>query len=72
MAEAVRCTQGGAGFAAEIQVNLAVKANPPLVVNGNIAIAGSATGAAAFTPQPGRRARRSFTTLIAGIYGATT
>lgn len=43
---------GYVGFASEIQVNPAVTANPALVRDGTNAIAGSPTGAAAFTPNP--------------------
>jgi flagellar hook-associated protein 1 FlgK len=40
------------GYAAIIQVNPAVSANPALVRDGTAAVAGSATGASAFTPNP--------------------
>lgn len=43
---------GYVGFASEIQVNPAVQTNPSLVRDGTTAIAGSPTGAAAFTPNP--------------------
>ena len=43
---------GYVGFAATIQVNPAVVANPSLVRDGTQAVAGSATGASAFTPNP--------------------
>jgi flagellar hook-associated protein 1 FlgK len=43
---------GYVGFAAEIQVNPAVQADPSLVRDGTNTIAGSPTGAAAFTPNP--------------------
>jgi len=43
---------GYVGFAATIQVNPAVLATPSLVRDGTTAIAGSATGASAFTPNP--------------------
>lgn len=50
------------GFAADVTVNPAVSANPALVRDGNITIAGSAGGASAFTPNPNNLA--GFTTLI--------
>lgn len=43
---------GYVGFAGTIQVNPAVQADPTLVRDGTTAIAGSATGASAFTPNP--------------------
>jgi len=43
---------GYVGFAAEIQVNPAVQADPSLVRDGTTAIAGSPTGASPFTPNP--------------------
>ena len=43
---------GYVGFAATIQVNPAVTADPSLVRDGTNAIANSPTGAAAFTPNP--------------------
>ncbi len=43
---------GYVGFAAEIQVNPMVQANPGLVRDGTTAIAGSPTGASGFTPNP--------------------
>ncbi len=43
---------GYLGYASEMQVNPAVAANPALVRDGTTAIAGSATGAGAFTPNP--------------------
>ena len=43
---------GYVGFADAIQVNPAVQANAALVRDGTAAIAGSATGASAFTPNP--------------------
>lgn len=43
---------GYIGFAATIQVNPAVTANPSLVRDGNQTVAGSPTGASAFTPNP--------------------
>ncbi|MGH7153713.1 MAG: flagellar hook-associated protein FlgK, partial [Acetobacteraceae bacterium] len=43
---------GYVGFAAEIQVNPAVRADPALVRDGTTVIAGSASGASAFTPNP--------------------
>ncbi|MGH7102346.1 MAG: flagellar hook-associated protein FlgK, partial [Acetobacteraceae bacterium] len=43
---------GYVGFASEIEVNPAVRANPALVRDGTNAIAGSPTGASSFTPNP--------------------
>ncbi len=43
---------GYVGFAAQIQVNPAVRANPAAVRDGTQAVAGSPTGASAFTPSP--------------------
>jgi flagellar hook-associated protein 1 FlgK len=43
---------GYLGYAGTIQVNAAVIANPSSVRDGNTAIAGSPTGATAFTPNP--------------------
>jgi flagellar hook-associated protein 1 FlgK len=57
---------GYVGFAAEIQVNPAVQANASLVVDGNVSIAGSPTGASAFTPNPAT-GPAGFTTLITRI-----
>jgi flagellar hook-associated protein 1 len=68
---------GYVGFAATIQVNPAVTADPSLVRDGNIAIAGSTTGAAAFTPNPQAGANGTpagpggFTTLINNILNYT-
>lgn len=46
-------TQAGyIGYANTIQVNPAVVGNPALVVDGTNAVAGSSTGASAFTPNP--------------------
>jgi flagellar hook-associated protein 1 FlgK len=60
-------TQSGyVGFAAEFQVNPAVQANPALVRDGTTAIAGSPTGASAFTPNP-PGGPQGFTTLITRI-----
>jgi flagellar hook-associated protein 1 FlgK len=57
---------GYVGFAAEIQVNPAVQTDPSLVVDGNTTVAGSPSGAAAFTPNPvGGPA--GFTTLITNV-----
>ena len=57
-------TQSGyVGFASEIQVNPAVTATPSLVRDGTNAIAGSANGASAFTPNPSG-GPAGFTTLI--------
>jgi flagellar hook-associated protein 1 FlgK len=57
---------GYVGFAAEIQVNPAVQANASLVVDGNVSVAGSPTGASAFTPNPAT-GPAGFTTLITRI-----
>jgi flagellar hook-associated protein 1 FlgK len=54
---------GYVGFAATIQVNPAVLATPSLVRDGTTAIAGSATGASAFTPNPAG-GPAGFTTMI--------
>ncbi len=69
---------GYVGFAATIQVNPAVTADPSLVRDGNITIAGSTTGAAAFTPNPQAGANGTpsagpagFTTLINNILNYT-
>jgi flagellar hook-associated protein 1 FlgK len=54
---------GYVGYSSEIEVNPAVAADPSLVRDGTNAIAGSVTGASAFTPNPvGGPA--GFTTLI--------
>lgn len=58
--------QGYVGFASEIQVNPAVQADPSLVRDGTNAIAGSPTGAAAFTPNPSG-GPAGFSTLINNI-----
>jgi flagellar hook-associated protein 1 FlgK len=57
---------GYVGFAAEIQVNPAVLTTPSLVRDGTNAIAGSPTGAAAFTPNPSG-GPAGFTTLITSV-----
>ncbi len=69
---------GYVGFAATIQVNPAVTANPSLVRDGNISIAGSTTGAAAFTPNPQAGPNGTppagpagFTTLLSNILNYT-
>jgi flagellar hook-associated protein 1 FlgK len=54
------------GFASEITVNPAVVATPTLVRDGTNAVAGSATGASAFTPNPAG-GPSGFTTLISRI-----
>lgn len=51
------------GYASIIQVNPAVTANPVLVVDGTQAVAGSPTGASAFTPNP-TSGPAGFTTMI--------
>ncbi len=57
---------GYVGFAAEIQVNPAVQADPSLVRDGTNSIAGSPTGASAFTPNP-PGGPAGFTTLITRV-----
>ena len=54
------------GFAATIQVNPAVIASPTLVRDGTLTIAGSATGASAFTPNP-PGGPAGFSTLISRV-----
>jgi flagellar hook-associated protein 1 FlgK len=54
------------GFADEIAVNPAVVADPSLVRDGTTAIAGSTTGASAFTPNP-PGGPSGFTTLISRV-----
>ena len=54
---------GYVGYAETIQVNPTVLATPSLVRDGTTAIAGSATGASAFTPNP-TGGDAGFTTLI--------
>ncbi len=54
------------GFSAEIQVNPAVTATPSLVRDGTQAVAGSATGPSAFTPNPAG-GPAGFATLISRI-----
>jgi flagellar hook-associated protein 1 FlgK len=54
------------GFASEITVNPAVTATPTLVRDGTNAVAGSASGASAFTPNPAG-GPSGFTTLISRI-----
>jgi flagellar hook-associated protein 1 len=58
------------GFASEIEVNPAVAADPSLVQDGTNAIAGSANGASAFTPNPSS-GPAGFTTLITRILDYT-
>jgi flagellar hook-associated protein 1 len=57
---------GYLGFAGTIQVNPAVAADPSLVRDGTNAVAGSATGASAFTPNP-PGGPAGFTTLITRV-----
>jgi flagellar hook-associated protein 1 FlgK len=57
---------GYIGYAGTIQVNPAVTQDPALVRDGTNAVAGSATGAAAFTPNP-PGGPAGFTTLITNI-----
>lgn len=54
------------GFASEIQVNPAITADPSLVRDGNLDIAGSATGASAFTTNP-PDGPAGFTALISRV-----
>jgi len=54
------------GFASEIQVNPSVANDPSLVRDGTNAVAGSPTGAAAFTPNP-PGGPAGFTTLIDNV-----
>ena len=56
-------TSGWIGFAGAVRVNPAVLSSPALVRNGTHAVAGSATGATAFTPN-GATGPADFTTLI--------
>ena len=58
------------GFASEIQVNPAVTADPSLVRDGTQDIAGSPTGASAFTTNPAG-GPAGFTTLINGVLDYT-
>jgi flagellar hook-associated protein 1 len=57
---------GYVGYGATIQVNPAIVANPALVRDGTHAVAGSATGATAFTPNPST-GPAGFTTLITRV-----
>ena len=57
---------GYVGFANVIQVNPAITATPSLVRDGTQAVAGSATGASAFTPNPAG-GPAGFVTLITRI-----
>jgi flagellar hook-associated protein 1 FlgK len=57
---------GYVGFASVIQVNPAVQADPSLVRDGTNVIAGSATGASAFTPNP-TGGPAGFSTLIGRV-----
>ena len=57
---------GYVGYAATVQVNPAVTANTSLVRDGTNAIAGSATGATAFTPNPSG-GPAGFTTLVSRV-----
>jgi len=61
---------GYVGFASEIQVNPAVQSDPSLVTDGTNAIAGSSTGASAFTPNPAN-GPAGFTTLITRVLDYT-
>ena len=57
---------GYVGYASEIQVNPAVLATPSLVRDGTGAVAGSASGASGFTPNPAG-GPAGFTTLITRV-----
>ena len=57
---------GYVGFAGTIQANPAVLANPALVRDGTNAVAGSGTGASAFTPNPAG-GPAGFTALISRV-----
>lgn len=57
---------GYVGYAGEIQVNPAVQQDPSLVRDGTQAVAGSATGASAFTPNPAG-GPAGFDTLISRV-----
>jgi flagellar hook-associated protein 1 FlgK len=61
---------GYVGYAATIQVNPAVTADPSLVRDGTTSIAGSATGASSFTPNP-TGGPSGFTTLISRVLDYT-
>ncbi len=57
---------GYVGYASTIRVNPTVVANPSLVRDGTQAVAGSATGPSAFTPNP-TGGEAGFTTLISRV-----
>jgi len=61
---------GYVGYAATIQVNPAVTADPSLVRDGTASIAGSTTGASSFTPNP-TGGPAGFTTLISRVLDYT-
>jgi flagellar hook-associated protein 1 FlgK len=61
---------GYVGFAGDIQVNPAVLATPSLVRDGTQAVAGSPTGASAFTPNPAG-GPAGFATLISRVLDYT-
>jgi flagellar hook-associated protein 1 len=61
---------GYVGYAAIIQVNPAVTADPGLVRDGTTAIAGSATGASSFTPNP-TGGPAGFTSLVSRVLDYT-
>jgi flagellar hook-associated protein 1 FlgK len=61
---------GYVGYAGTIQVNTAVIADPSLVRDGTNTIAGSTTGAAAFTPNP-TGGPAGFTALISNVVNFT-
>lgn len=61
---------GYVGFAAAIQVNPLVSANPSLVRDGTAAVAGDPAGAAAFTPNPSG-GPGGFTGLISRVVNHT-
>jgi flagellar hook-associated protein 1 FlgK len=61
---------GYVGFAGIIQVNPAITANPSLIRDGTATIAGSPTGASAFTPNPAG-GPAGFTALISRVLDYT-
>ncbi|HVY16218.1 MAG TPA: flagellar hook-associated protein FlgK [Rhodopila sp.] len=61
---------GYVGFSARIQVNPQVSADPSLVRDGTTAIAGSSSGASAFTPNPSG-GPAGFSTLISRVLNYT-
>jgi flagellar hook-associated protein 1 FlgK len=61
---------GYVGYAATISVNPAVTASPAEVTDGNVAVVGSSSNAAAFTPNPST-GPASFDTLINNVVAYT-